>query len=278
MNKLVSDGSRDPAIEDVTNLWLVHPLSRAALSWAIRHRISANMVSIAGLGAGIVAAIAYYGWHSPMLAAVGLLFSIAWLVADGLDGMIARATGTSSAAGRVLDGLCDHGVFVCIYAALAFSMGYSPVAALAWAAGFFHAVQSSLYEAERARYHRRIRGDGGISPQPVQTASPAVRLYETVFHALDRWAAPFDRRLQIDPDAAGLALRYREEARRPMKAMALLSANMRVFAIFIACLAGDPRLFWWFEIGPLSLVAVATIIWHRRAERRLVTLPMRGSD
>src|SRR3546814_9333837 len=47
------------------------------------------------------------------MATIGLPLSLFWLVADGLDGMIARATGTPSAAGRVLDGLCDHGVFLC---------------------------------------------------------------------------------------------------------------------------------------------------------------------
>ena len=65
------------------------------------------MVSPAGLACGTVAAIAYANWHCPVLALVGLVFSVAWLVADGLDGMIARATQTASALGRTLDGLCD---------------------------------------------------------------------------------------------------------------------------------------------------------------------------
>src|SRR3546814_4582533 len=109
------------------------------------------MVSVAGLGLGIAAAVAYSGWSNPVLAVMGLFFSILWLVADGLDGMIARATGTASAAGRVLDGLCDHGVFICIYLALAFSLNSYPAFILAGAAGLCHSVQSSLYEAERAR-------------------------------------------------------------------------------------------------------------------------------
>src|SRR3546814_1167423 len=75
--------------------------------------------------------------------------------------MIARATGTSSAAGRVLDGICDHGVFICIYVSLAFSLGFASWAWLAAVAGLFHAIQSSLYESERARYHRRIRAGVG---------------------------------------------------------------------------------------------------------------------
>src|SRR3546814_2637451 len=83
------------------------------------------MVSIAGLLVGIASALAYFHWQNPLWAAAGLLLSLGWLVADGLDGMIARATGTSSAAGRVLDGICDHGVFICIYVSLAFSLGFA---------------------------------------------------------------------------------------------------------------------------------------------------------
>ena len=45
---------------------------------------------------------------------------------------------------------------------------------------------------------------------------------------------------------------------------------MRVLAIFLACTLGDPRLFWWFEIGPLTLIAIIGIILHRRAERALI--------
>jgi phosphatidylglycerophosphate synthase len=44
---------------------------------------------------------------------------VIWLLADSLDGMVARARGTSSAFGRELDGFCDHGVFLLLYLALA---------------------------------------------------------------------------------------------------------------------------------------------------------------
>jgi hypothetical protein len=48
--------------------------------------------------------------------------------------------------------------------------------------------------------------------------------------------------------------------------MALLTNNMRVLILYLACLAGNPRLFWWIELGPLTLVAAAGILWHRRVE------------
>ena len=55
-----------------------------------------------------------------------------------------------------------------------------------------------------------------------------------------------------------------------MRLMSLLSANVRVYTIFLACLAGDPRWFWWAELGPLTLVLLIGLVWHRQVERRLI--------
>jgi CDP-diacylglycerol--serine O-phosphatidyltransferase len=55
-----------------------------------------------------------------------------------------------------------------------------------------------------------------------------------------------------------------------MRLMALLSANMRVYAAFLACLAGNPHLFWWFELGPLTLICIIGLAWHRAVERRMM--------
>lgn len=262
MAAIPPDTSRDRRIEDVTNLYMIHPAARALVPGAIRLGISANAVSCIGLVIGAGAAVCFYNWASPLVATLGFALAILWLIADGLDGMVARATGTASPLGRVMDGICDHGVFVLIYLAMAISIGTVEGWALAVAAGVAHAVQSSLYEAERARFHRRIKGDSGEG-RPVRTRNPLERLYDFVAGSLDRAAARFDRALRADPALAGI---YGRKAAPTMKAMALLSANMRVLAIWIACLLGDPKLFWWWEIMPLTIIAAATILWHRRVE------------
>src|SRR5206468_7794742 len=123
MTLLAPDGSRDRRIEDPTNLWIIHPFSRLLLPWFVARGISANAVSVGGLALGALAALAWSRWYLWPFACAGLLLSMAWLVADGLDGMVARATGTASPLGRFLDGVCDHGVFVLIYIALAVSIG-----------------------------------------------------------------------------------------------------------------------------------------------------------
>ncbi|MBB4618581.1 CDP-alcohol phosphatidyltransferase family protein [Sphingomonas abaci] len=247
---------------------MIHPLGRRLLPHALRMGVSANAVSVTGLSLGLGAAIAYSRYESPTLAMLGLLLSVMWLVADGLDGMVARATGTSSALGRLLDGVCDHGVFILIYVALALRVGTAGGWALAIAAGAAHAVQSSLYEGERTRFHRRVKGiaEGETAPG----GGWLVRQYDRLAGLPGRLARPFERKLASSADPSALAQVYGARATAPMKLLSLETANVRVAAIFLACLVGDPRLFWWFEIGPLTLVVLAGLVWHRRVERGLL--------
>ena len=263
------DGSRDRRIEDPTNLWIVHLAGRLLLPAALRLRLSANLLSLAGFGFGAAAAAADWHWRDWRMASAGFAFCLAWLIADGLDGMVARATRTESAAGRFLDGACDHAVFLLLYLTLAASIASPDGWALALAAGAAHAVQATLYEGERTRFHRRLRGE--FAPErPPGDRNPFVRAYDRVAGSFDVLAAPLDRALAAAADPWRATGAYVRGAVPPLRLMALLTNNVRVIGIYLACLAGDPRLFWWAELVPLSIVALAGIAWHRRAERQVL--------
>ncbi|HEU0044365.1 CDP-alcohol phosphatidyltransferase family protein [Sphingomonas sp.] len=261
------DGSRDRRIEDPSNRWLIHPSARALLPFALRARVSANAVSLTGLAIGAGAAWAYSHWSSPVAAVAGLLLSVGWLIADGLDGMIARATGTASPLGRFLDGVCDHGVFILIYLALAFSVNTAEGWVLAVVAGIAHGVQSSLYEGERTRYHRRLKGMAEVDAPPL-SANPLVRWYDALAGSVGRLARPFETALADSSSPERMGQAYGADAVAPMRFLSLLSANVRVLLIFLACLAGRPALFWWLEIVALTAIAAIGLVWHRRVEQR----------
>ena len=267
-----ADGSRDLRTDDLSNVWLIHPLGRLLLPAALRWRLSPNLVSLTGLALGLASALAYSRWSDERFATLGFILAVAWLVADGLDGMIARATGSASEFGRLLDGICDHSVFVALYVSLAASIGTAEAWALAAAAGTAHGLQASLFEGERTRFHRRIKGDAGRSPPP-PGQNLLTRTYDALAGSLDRLAAPFDRCLAESAQPQRLAADYRRRATPPLRLLSLLSNNMRVGAVYVACLAGDPRLFWWAELIPFSLVAALGIAWHRRAERKSIRAP-----
>ena len=261
------DGSRDRRIEDPSNRWIIHPTARAMLPLALRFGVSANAVSLVGLLLGAASAWAYVQ-GTVAAVALGLLLSIGWLVADGLDGMIARATGTASPLGRFLDGVCDHGVFVLLYLAMAIAIGTTGGWALAIVAGVVHGIQSSLYEGERTRFHRRLKGVAEVDAPP-PSANPLVRWYDALAGSVGRLARPFEVALAASARPAQFGADYGARAVAPMRLLSLLTANVRVFGIFLACLAGRPSLFWWFEIVPLTAVAALGLVWHRRVEQRL---------
>ena len=264
----VPDRSRDRRIEDPSNLWIIHPAAHWLLPWFLERGISANAVSLGGLCLGALAALSFANWHVRPFAWIGLLLSMAWLVADGLDGMIARATGTASAVGRFLDGICDHGVFILIYVALAVSIGTVDAWILGACAGVFHALQSNLYEGERARFHRRCMGIAAATAAP--GGNPMVRMYDQVSGVVDRFALRLDAVLgrQANPVQFGAA--YGAAAAKPLRLMSLLSANVRVYAIFLACMAREPRLFWWIEILPMTAILIIGLTWHRAVESGLI--------
>ena len=234
------DGSRDLRIEDPTNLWVVHLAGRMLLPLALRARVSANMVSVAGLAVGTGAAFAYLGWRDPVLATLAFLLTIGWLVLDGLDGMVARATGTASALGRFLDGLCDHGVFLILYLALGAAIDTPEAWVTGTIAGLVHGVQANLYESERVRYHRRVRGDpGGEAPPPPPNA--VMRVYEKLAGSLEL-AGRFDRASPPRPTSAPCSAygdrAVRAEASNLLNAMPGSSSSTRR-------LARADALLWW---------------------------------
>lgn len=261
------DGSRDRRIEDPSNRYIVHPLAQALVPLAIRRGVSANTVSLIGLAFGVAAAICFVSWPDPRLALPGLALAVGWLIADGLDGKVARATGTASALGRFLDGVCDHLIFVLMYCGMAWTLGTAGGWALAVAAGAAHVLQATLYEGERHRFHRRLRGEA-LRLDTARSANPLVRGYDALAGSVDRLCRPFETALAAVTDRARFGEEYAREAWRPMRLLALLSANVRVLVIAIACFVGSPALFWWFELVPLTIVLAAGMIWHRRVEQQ----------
>lgn len=259
----------DPGAIDVpSNRFLLHPLADRLVRPAIAAGITANMASLAGLAVGLLAALAYFRWPDPRLALLGWALMLCWHLFDGLDGRIARATGTATPFGRFLDGFADYGVFVVVHLALALSLA-DPVAGLllALAAGAAHAVQSAFYEARRSRWIRRLEGRFAVAPRSV-AGGLAERLYNRLEARLGHRATAFDERLATThPDERNQLLgQWAKRALPVMRLLWLQSANARTHAILLACLAGDPRLAWWWELLALTPLALVCGLALDRAE------------
>jgi phosphatidylglycerophosphate synthase len=272
------DEHRHPAIDVPSNRLVIHPLGRLLLPHAIRLKVHPNAVSLAGLGFGLLAASCFWNWQDPRMAVAGWVCLMAWLIMDGLDGALARALSLASPLGRFVDGFSDYGVFVVVTLALVMSIGPDPATlGLALAAGLAHAVQSAFYEAARATWFRRVRGQFSVSER-IAAGGVVERLYNRMETILGNRVTRFDVACAAAEGAARIVLlsRWQRAAARRFAPLWLLSSNARAHAILLACLLGDPRLAWWWDLLALSTVALAGGRWWRGAEARALAVEGTG--
>ncbi len=270
MKNLMPTDARPAMIEDPTNLWVVHPLSDRLLAPALRLGIHPNTVSFTGMGLGAIAGWCYWHWQQPLFVVAGFLLMVGWHIMDGLDGKLARASGKVSPLGRVIDGVCDYLAFIFVLLPIALSFENWPATlALAVFSGACHAVQSAWYEGEREAWKRRARGSF-ITEVRAASGLGIEGFYNRVERTLGSAARDIDVMLAANPDRLPAYI----SATAPLvRGLSILSANNRTIVIALACLAGNPRLYWYWEIVGLSVIAVAMAWRLRRRESDFVAAP-----
>lgn len=270
-------------IEEWSNRYIVHPLSAIVVKVAIRWGVSANVVSFLGLGAGLIAGLLYYFQDRSLYILGGFLFMCLWHVLDGADGRIARETGTSSAFGRVIDGLCDHLVFGSVYIAFALfalKQGASPwIWAIAALAAVSHGIQAAGYEERRQRYQRRLKG---VERDAVNASlldieggsSWLARIYDGGQRVLSGGHSPLDQVIntfRAREDGRSTADALTAKTAVIVRAWALLNANNRTIMIAVFAALGRVDLYFLYEIIVLNGVLVALMIYEKRAERSIAS-------
>jgi phosphatidylglycerophosphate synthase len=283
---------RTREIEEITNLYFIHPLAGRLVPFFARLRITPNVVSITGMLFGILAAFAYYRYAELRFAIAGFVLMIAWHVMDGADGQLARFTHSYSYFGKVLDGISDNVTFLAVYTALAIALGrkYGEwMYALVALSAVCHAIQSASYEAQRQEYEYLGRGKKPQEPPPRHSTErdgdgPAVIrwlfdfLHRLFFMGLSFPTAGITRKfrdtmavaLQRQPEQAALIRqRYRETLAPQLRHWSILSANYRTLGIFIAAVFKVPQDYFGFEIIGFSL-ALAVLIWRQNASHKVL--------
>ena len=287
---------RTTEIEEITNLYFIHPLAGRLVPIFAKLRVTPNAVSITGMLLGILAAVAYYRYWDLRFAITGFALMIAWHVMDGADGQLARFTQSYSYFGKVLDGIADHVTFLAIYTALAVALSrqYGDwIYALVAISAVCHAIQSASYETQRQEYEYLGWGKKPQEPPPRNSPErdrdgpPLVRLLFDFLHGLvylglsfptarinRKFRATMAAALQGDPEnAASVRQQYRETLAPQIRSWSILSANYRTLGIFIAALCKAPEYYFAFEIVGFS-AALAVLIWrqntaHEALVRRL---------
>lgn len=274
---------RTSEIEEITNLYFVHPLGSRLVPWLARMRITPNAVSLTGLAFGALAGVAYYHYQSTLWCITGFVLMIGWHVMDGADGQLARFTQSQSHFGKVLDGISDTATFLAVYTALALSLGRvygERIYLLVIAAAVCHLVQAATYEAQRQEYD--IWGWGRRSPQPVRATAGAAPVGPRVLGMLDRLyyvglsfpsarvtqrvRAVMTSALERHPENEALIReRYRETFAPLLRQWSFLSSNYHTLGIFLFALLGAPQYYFWLTL--IGFTALMAWLIHRQSER-----------
>lgn len=180
--------------------WIFRPLASLVVAALLPLRVSPVAVVLANALAGLAAAIAI---ARGQLVVAALLLQLK-TVLDNADGLLARASGRTSALGRYLDTEIDLVVNVAVFAALAHETS-SPFLALASFAALTTVLSADFNEDV---LHRRARGESVVT-EPSAAAEGVVarglaRTYGYVFAPQDRALQAFSRK-RLDSLLAGVA-------------------------------------------------------------------------
>jgi phosphatidylglycerophosphate synthase len=264
---------RTSEIEEVTNLYFIHPISSRLVPVFASLGIKPNAVSIAGMVFGLLAGVAYHHYQTTWCAIAGFVLMIAWHVMDGADGQLARLTHAQSHTGKILDGICDYVTFIAVYAGLALALAPEDggrIWLLVVLAGVCHAVQAAAYEVQRQEYGFWGEGKGSAELVKLTEAQDAAgggpfdllyRGYVRVQLVAAGVTPEFHRRLaamlaQQPDETEAFRRRYRDFFAPAVRRWSIMSANYRSIGIFLFALAKAPEYYFWFETIGFSTILV----------------------
>jgi phosphatidylglycerophosphate synthase len=266
---------RPTEIEDPSNLYLIHPMSRAVAGWLVPTPVTPNMVSVSSVAFAAGGAASYLWLAPPWGAFAGLALMIVWHVLDGADGDLARRTGRASPIGELVDGVCDHASQACLYVAFAV-MAVPALGGWAWGlavgAALSHFVQSNAYESSRKTYRRWVYGARWMR-QDAEGASGLRGLLSGLYLGVSGLTSPGETAVEAamagrEADPAARAL-YKDRFAPVVKRAGWLGGNGRTAAGFLAVLASHPAWFFVFELTVLNAVLAAVTIWRGSRNKAL---------
>lgn len=274
---VAADPSRPVEIEGLSNRLFIHQVSRWLVPHLQRLGVHPNVVSLTGMAFGLCAVPMFYYLPHPIGALGLLLCFLLWLICDGADGKLARATGTASPTGRVIDGIADYSVFVFYYTVLAFSAEPARGVIILWlaaAAGASHIAQAASFEAERERYQRWTAKNIETTSSPISDETKAIPPFPlTLLEGGYLW---LQRRLEGGmPDRASISLPpgvvaeiYRRHFTTLAQNWGVISANSHVAAVFLFALAGVPEGYFLFEIIVFNGALIVLLAVRRNNARK----------
>ncbi len=252
-------------MEEFLDIYFYHPLGLIFAKIAYKIGLNPNHVSLLSMLIGVIGGIMLISSKTALWGVALIVFSS---VLDSSDGQLARITGTSSLAGRVLDGLICYSAFSDAYAAIAFNYlrqnpGAFWIFIIMLVAGFFSSVHSSMYDYYRTTFARITSGGTFIDKGDENELSgffekvySTYDVYQNFFAASHMKVLKYLKAKSKDSsEKKKLALMYEEHNLKNVHGWNMLGDNSKILGILFAVLLG--REYWYF----LYVIVFLTIIF-----------------
>ncbi len=256
-------------MEEFLDIYFYHPLGLVFAKISYKLGLKPNHVSLLSMLIGVVGGIMLV---SDRVALWGVALIVFSSVLDSSDGQLARITGTSSLAGRVLDGLIGYAAFSAAYIAIAFNyLHHNPggfgIFIVMLAAGFFSSIHSSMYDYYRTTF-ARITSGGAFMPDEGQDELSGFfkKVYSTYDVYQHFFAASHMKILKfLDAKNINTALKkritlmYEEHNLKTVHGWNMLGDNSKILGILFFVVLG--RQYWYFLYTIFFLTAVFIIMY-----------------
>lgn len=291
-----------------TEEWLdVHFTRPLGLLWARFFNyfgVHPNVVTILSIILGAAAGVMFY-FPDLCHTIAGILLLVWANLYDSADGQLARMTGKKTRWGRILDGFAGDVWFFTIYAAICLRLQGEPMPwtdenwgiwiwFLAAFSGFIcHGKQCQLADYYRNIHLFFIKGKSGSELDSYAKLRAEMRtlswrkdwvwilflyFYGNYTHSQEQMTPAFQRlrdKLQAKfgerPVSPEVCARFREGSLPLMKYANILTFNTRAIVLYVVLLAGEPWLYFVFEITIMSALFFYMRSRHEALCRRMLS-------
>jgi len=278
MPAAIEETYKNRDVEGLLDLYFYRRVGFALAQFFARLRLTPTGVTLLSGLFGLAAGHLYY-YRDLTVNLVGMGLHITCNALDNADGQLARLTNKGSRAGRILDSITDHVVFVGVYLHLVFrclAAGASPaIWLLALAAGLSHAVQGGFADYARNAYLFLV---AGRSRAEIDSSAKLRAEYARLSWRREPWPkfllrtylnftlgqetfAPSLMHLRVaavrafpSEIPAAVQSAYRAAARPLFKCIGLLMTNTRMLVLFLVLLLDHPAWYFLVELTLLNLV------------------------
>jgi phosphatidylglycerophosphate synthase len=281
-------------VEGILDIYFYRPVGFALAKICRALKLTPTTVTVIGGVLGILAGHLYF-YRDLTTNLIGMFLHVCANTFDNADGQLARLLNQRSRAGRIIDSLFDHFIFLSIYihVGLRCLFGGAPplIALLVVAAGLSHALQGAAADYFRNGYLYFARGR---SRADWDSARELAEEYGKLSWRTDPWhkfliasylnftrqqelLSPALRRLRDwtvrqfpDQLPDSLRARYLEAAEPMLRWWSLLMTNTRMLFLFLFLAINRPALYFWIELTLFNALLAVLIFYQERMSSSLL--------